>query len=91
MAGFAGIDFVFYTHIAANIIPLKPQGLAALAVESARKRDDGRDGISYLIAAKANGIRTLLSDAYEDEILRLLNAGNLADALAKARAIAKPG
>jgi hypothetical protein len=42
---------------------------------------DGRDGITYLMDAKQNGIVTPLSEPYEQEILRRTEADNLADAL----------
>lgn len=81
-----GIDTVLYTLIGANIANLSAAKLADLAIVSARKLSDGRDGISYLKAAMDNGIATLLSDAYAAEILRKLEAPNLEEALAKARA-----
>jgi len=43
------------------------------------------DGISYLIAAKSNGIVTPLSSVYEEEILRMTGADNLESALVLAR------
>lgn len=61
LTDFEGLDVVLYTRIAANIAPLSAQKLAELAISSAGKIKDGRDGISYLIAAKRNGIKTLLS------------------------------
>ena len=79
---FEGYDVVLSTRISANINPLTPEKLADLAIESARELDNGRDGISYLIAAKENGIVTPLSVAYEEEIIRRLGAHDLPDALA---------
>ena len=58
----AGVDLVLYTRIGANIKNLSPAELPSLAVKSAKLLGDGRDGISYLINAKRNGIRTVLSD-----------------------------
>jgi hypothetical protein len=78
---FAGIDEVLYTAIGANVTPLTPTRLAELAVTSVAKAKCGLDGISYLIAAKSNGIVTPLSSAYEAEILRLTAADNLESAL----------
>jgi hypothetical protein len=60
--------------------------LAELAVESARVRQDGSDGISYLMNAKKCGIQTPLSPDYEKEILRLTDKASLEAALARTRA-----
>ena len=80
---FKGINVVYYTRIAANIQPLTPAHLAKLAIQSVslKKKDQERDGISYLINAKANGIQTPLMPAYEQEILQRMNAKNLEEAL----------
>jgi hypothetical protein len=59
--------------------------LARLAIESARQLDNGRDGISYLLRAKRNGIVTPLSGPYEQEILRGTQSSTLEDALKKIR------
>lgn len=82
---FHDIDIVLYTHIGANIDDLSAANLARLAINSARERADGRDGITYLIDAKRHGIKTMLSDAYEEEIKKHLGAKDLADALRIAR------
>lgn len=81
LQNFHGVDVVLYTSIGANIDPLNPTRLAELAIESARKLGDERDGITYLINAKRNGIRTPLSDAYEEEIKRLTKPKSLTEAL----------
>jgi hypothetical protein len=78
---FAGYDLVLSTRIDGNIDPLTPVHLAELAIASARSRFDGKDGISYLMAAKKNGIVTALSTFYEDEILAQLGAHDLTEAL----------
>ena len=78
-------DLVLYTLIAANITPLTVELLAGLAIESACQNGEGRDGISYLLAAKSNGIATPLSADYEAEILRRTGAPDLAEALALTR------
>ena len=78
---FEKIDKVIYTCIRANIEGLTAEKLASLAICSARKRTDGRDGISYLINAKKAGIWTPLSDAYEVEIKRMLGVASLKEAL----------
>jgi hypothetical protein len=77
----AGYDLVLSTRIVPNIEPLTAQRLAELAIESVRKQGIGRDGISYLIAAKRNGIHTPLSAGYEAEILRRTGASDLEAAL----------
>ena len=79
---FAGIDIVLYTAIDANITPLTPDHLARLAVASVGNADAGKDGISYLIAAMANGIITPLSSAYQAAILHCTGAETLIAALA---------
>ena len=80
---FHNIDVVLYTKIGANIDPLTPQKLARLAIDSAESEagEQGRDGISYLIAAKRNGIQTPLMPEYEEEILREVGSTSLQDAL----------
>ena len=82
---FEGIDLVIYASLCPNIEDLNPEKLAYLAICSARKRRDGRDGISYLMNAKNAGIRTPRSDAYETEILKMTKARNLKDALKACR------
>ena len=62
------------------------RGARCSSDQSARSRDDDRDGITYLINALKHGIRTTLSETYAAEILRQLGAGDLQDALVKARA-----
>lgn len=82
---FHGIDVVLYTQIAANIKDLSALKLANLAIRSARGSNDGRDGISYLMDAKNHGIKTTLSDAYEEEIKQVMQAGDLLEALQNVR------
>ena len=77
---FKGIDSVIYANLPANIEDLTADKLANLAIESAKKRCDGRDGISYLINAKCAGIITPLSDDYEDAILKQTKTTSLFDA-----------
>jgi hypothetical protein len=84
ISGMAGCDFVLYACLSANIDdPISPERLAELAVSSVCQTSPGRDGISYLMNAKANGIITPLTPKYEEEILRLTRAGGLEDALAR--------
>ncbi len=59
-AAMAGVDTILYVDFPASGkigVPTAAQ-LAQAAVESARRRSDGRDGISYLIEAKTSGIVT---------------------------------
>ena len=70
-------------RFAATIVPLTAARLAELAIESARLERTGRDGITYLIDTKRNGILTPLSEAYEQEILRRLEVVDLNQALRK--------
>jgi hypothetical protein len=81
IAGLAGFDLVLSTRIASNIFPLSPDMLADLAINSARKLSDGRDGITYLIDALQCGIVTPLSRAYEASILEKTGTPDLASAL----------
>ena len=85
LTDFTGLDVVLYTHIAANIEPLTAEKLAHHAIESVAKADPGKDGISYLIDAKNDGIVTVLSPAYEAEILRMQGCDTLEEALVKLR------
>lgn len=78
---FEGFDVVISTRMSPNIDPLLADVLADLAITSARELRDGRDGISYLLNAKACGIETELSAAYEQAILERTGATSLAEAL----------
>jgi hypothetical protein len=82
---FECVPIVFSARFPATITPLTAEHLAELAIESARRERSGRDGISYLIDAIANGIVTPLSEPYEREILRRTDTPNLAEALRKIR------
>ena len=83
LRNFRGVGIVLYTEIAENIEPLTPQTLAELAIGSAKSKHGagGRDGISYLVAAKSNGITTPLSAEYEKEILLRTDTKSLGEAL----------
>ena len=84
--GFAGMDAVLYTSIGANIDPLTAENLADLAITSVAKAAPEKDGISYLIAAKRNGIVTALSAEYEARILSRAQAADLHAALSTIKA-----
>jgi cation transport regulator ChaC len=85
---FEGVDVVLYTSIRDTIGIVPAAALAERAIESVAATDDGRDGISYLMNAKAQGIRTAISEAYEEEIKQQTGAASLEEAIRKARALA---
>jgi len=66
---FEGVGVILAARFAATIVPLTAARLADLAIESVPLARTGRDGITYLIDAKRNGIKTPLSEAYEETIL----------------------
>jgi hypothetical protein len=80
---FEGVGVTLAARFAATIAPLTAVRLAELAIESARRERTGRDGITYLVDAKRNGITTPLSDAYEQEILRRTQARDLDEAFGR--------
>ena len=84
---FCEIDIVLYTEIGRNIDDLSPRRLAELAIQSARAESgaQGRDGISYLLNAKRNGIETPLMPEYENEILKKSGTNSLGKALESLR------
>ncbi len=49
---------------------LSPEQLANKAIESVCEAKEGKDGITYLLGVKANGVHTPLMDEYEREIVR---------------------
>lgn len=85
--GLGGVKTLLYASFLQNIPNPTPEELARLAIESAKADAGtrGKDGISYLIDAKRNGIRTPLMDGYEREILRQTGTQTLEDALRFAR------
>lgn len=86
---FEGVGIVLYTKISQNIPDVNAEKLASLAIKSAQGLDNERDGISYLLLAKANGVETPLSGKYEQEIVRRVEASDLKEALEKVRTEAK--
>lgn len=84
---FAGLDVVLYTKLGANITDPNAAKLADLAIKSAKAEAGrtGKDGISYLISVKRQGISTPLMPGYESEILRKTGASNLEDAFSRCR------
>jgi hypothetical protein len=81
-ADLAGVDVVISTRIGANIPEVTPDALAKLAIQSAKATSGAqrRDGISYLIDAKRNGLSTPLTQSYEDAILRITGSRRLEEA-----------
>lgn len=84
---FHSIDKVLYTKIGANIEPKKrtPEHLADLAIKSVAKAEKGKDGISYLISLKRQGIETPLLPEYKAAILKKTGTSSLEDALTTIR------
>jgi hypothetical protein len=80
-----GIAVVLAARFAVTIAPLTAEHLTDLAIASVASAQAGRDGITYLIDAKRNGIMTPLSSAYPKEILRRTETADLHEALVKLR------
>lgn len=78
---YEGFEVVISTRMPANIPSPSAEILAQLAIASAEKLGDGRDGISYLMDAKACGIETQLSSGYEHVILYCTQTSDLGAAL----------
>lgn len=86
---FEGVETVLYTDFpeSGKLQILDAVTLAKAAVASAKDPNvaAGRDGISYLINAKADGIETRLRASYEREILAITKTTSLKEALEKSR------
>lgn len=85
---FHGLGLVYYTRIGATIAQPSAEKLADLAITSSKavkcgKLENGKDGISYLKAAKENGIVTPLLGPYEQEIKSKTGTESLEEALKK--------
>lgn len=84
-----GVDTVLYTRIGTNIPDSErtPENLAKLAIDSAMAGagKEGKDGISYLLSLKNQGIETPLMRAYEKHILLLTKTDSLQAALESAK------
>jgi hypothetical protein len=87
LTGFEGCRHVLFARLPALLEP-DPADLArrAIASASASSGEEGRDGISYLMAVRNNGIETPLTSGYVEEILSQTEASNLSEAHARARA-----
>ena len=83
-------DVVLYTKIGSNIERPTAEGLAQLAICSARGEagEKREDGISYLSSAIEHGISTPLLGAYRDAILRRTGTRDLREAHRVVRSIA---
>jgi hypothetical protein len=81
------VETVHYTdfHPTGKIGRPSAVELAQHAVESVRKAEAGKDGISYLMRAIASGIDTPLTKSYVTEIQRLTGTESLPEALKKVR------
>jgi len=84
---FAGVALVLYARFGPTLSNPTPEELARLAIMSAMSEAGkrGRDGISYLISLKRQGILTPLMPAYEKALLKNTGAASLEDALAGIR------
>lgn len=54
--------------------------LAKSAIESVKKAEQGKDGITYLMHAMGSGVDTRLTQTYHDAILSQTNSNSLAEA-----------
>ena len=86
----ADFDVALYTRIGSNIERPTAEGLATLAICSARGEAGakGKDGISYLSSVIAHRISTPLLHGYRDAILRRTGARDLEEAHRVVRLIA---
>lgn len=82
---FNDVNVVFYTVIGRNIEILTPNELSRLAINSVKFAEECKDGITYLIDAKKNGIITPLMDSYEQRILDITSTETLELALSSLR------
>lgn len=82
---FQDIGVVLYASFKPNINrdELTPSNLAHKAIESVGRAKKGDDGISYLINVKWKGVKTPLTEEYEEEIKRQTKTGSIEEALEK--------
>jgi hypothetical protein len=87
LPGFCDLDHVLFTDFNANgkLDHPDPRALAQAAIDSVAKAPIGRDGISYLIYNIKADIVTTLTPRYQESILALTNASDLAEALDSVR------
>lgn len=72
-------SLIWYTALRPNITELRPHCLARIAIASVKPSRD-RNGIRYLRECIGHGIRTSLTEAYCNEILRISKCGSLEEA-----------
>lgn len=77
-----GLETALYTALRPNILGASPEKLAELAITSAQAGAgaEHRDGISYLINALAQGLKTPLSAGYQAAILAATSTTSLEEA-----------
>lgn len=87
LRNFAGVEAVLYARFGPTLSNPTPAELAELAIRSAMSAagNRGRDGISYLMSLKRQGIVTPLMPAYEKAVLKKTGAASLEGALAEIR------
>ena len=87
LRNFAGLDIVLYARFGATLTDPTPDELADRAIRSVSTEagQRGRDGISYLMSLKRQGIVTPLMAGYEQAILTRTSAASLEAALAELR------
>jgi cation transport regulator ChaC len=86
LTDFMSVQTVLYTSIGSNISQkLTGELLAEFSINSilAKAGQEEKDGLRYLLSAKRNGIATLLSEEYENQILRKTNTNSLEEAIEK--------
>ncbi len=84
LPNFSDLAVVLYAKFGPTLSDPTPEELAELAIKSAMSEAGkrGRDGISYLISLKRQGIVTPLMPAYEKAVLRSAGTTSLEEALA---------
>lgn len=89
LRNFVGLGVVLYARFGATLTDPTPSQLADLAIGSVATEAGrrGRDGISYLISLKRQGIVTPLMAAYEQAVLVRAGTQSLEDALTRIRAL----
>jgi len=85
------VEAVLYTDFnPPGKVTFSADDLARAAIESVAKAQENKNGISYLAFAIEAGIRTPLTEAYRDAILRVTGVDSLADALIVAKTGKRP-
>ncbi len=89
IANFSNCEYVIYTDFndCGKEKNITPEALAKAAIKSVRPDNEGKDGITYLIDVKANGIHTPLMEEYEQEIMSRTVTTSLCEAIRKLKQI----